>query len=216
MKIFFNILTVFFIFWITACSSDEHDINKTEAETTQKNEQASNISVEDKAIIKKYKDTINNLNFRVREDANKVMKESLSEISKIKNDDERQKIEMQIYMATEMYKEAYDLNKKMLSESFSFGRLVTKCELSYYAKISKQEAKACYTELAVILQKELETTPKNDPKYIYGEWSYLLFMYKSGHDEYKQKMENFINSTKDETAKYQFQSSYEMAIEQNK
>ena len=159
---------------------------------------------------------MNNLNFRVREDANKVMKESLSEIRKIKNDDERQKIEMQIYMATEMYKEAYDLNKKMLSESFSFGRLVTKCELSYYAKISKQEAQACYTELSVILKKELETTPKNDPKYIYGEWSYLLFMYKSGHDEYKQKMENFINSTKDETAKYQFQSSYEMAIEQNK
>lgn len=101
----------------------------------------------------------------------------------------------------------------MLNESFNLARLITKCELSYYAKIPKQEIKTCYSELAMIVHKELETTPKNDPKYLYGEWSYLLFMYKSGHPQYKQKMENFINSTKDETAKYQFQGSYEMAIE---
>lgn len=44
---------------------------------------------------------------------------------------------------------------------------------------------------------------------------YLLAMYKSGHGEYKEQMEKFINSTTDETMKFQFQGSYEMAIESN-
>ncbi len=62
------------------------------------------------------------------------MKDSLSEISKIKNDSEREKLQMQIYLATAMYKEAYDLNSKMLKTRFSEARLLTQCELSYYAK----------------------------------------------------------------------------------
>lgn len=44
------------------------------------------------------------------------------------------KLQMQIYLATAMYKEAYDLNSKMLKTRFSEARLLTQCELSYYAK----------------------------------------------------------------------------------
>ncbi len=57
--------------------------------------------------------------------------------------------------------------------------------------------------------------PKDDPAYPYAKWGYLLAMYKSGHGEYKEQMEKFINSTTDETMKFQFQGSYEMAIESN-
>ena len=142
------------------------------------------------------------------------MKDSLSEISKIKNDSEREKLQMQIYLATAMYKEAYDLNSKMLKTRFSEARLLTQCELSYYAKKPKNEYEKCYAQVASLLEKTLKVTPKNDSEYLYGEWGYLLAMYKAGHEEYRQKMEDFIHSTQDKTLKYQFESSYELAIEQ--
>ncbi len=216
MKHFFIFLTAFLIFGNTACSSTESNKNQTEAKSTQNNEKLASLSIEDKAIIKKYKDTINNLNLRDKEHSDKVMKDSLSEISKIKNDYERQKIEMQIYLATGMYQEAYNLNSKMLKDSFSQARLVTQCELSYYAKRPKKEYEKCYADLALILQEELKTTPKNDPEYIYGEWGYFLSMYKSGHDEYKIKLKQIIDSTKDEQVKFQLESSYELAEEHKK
>lgn len=214
MKYFLIFLTVFLIFGNTACSSNEHNTSHTEAKPVQDNEDASNLSINDQIIIQKYKDTINNLNFREREHANKVMKDSLPEISKIKNDYEREKLQMQIYLATAMYEEAYDLNTKMLKDSFSEERLVTQCELSYYAKRPKKEYEKCYAKLASSVEKTLKVTPKNDPEYIYGEWGYLLSMYKSGHEEYQQKIETFVNSISDETMKFQFESSYELAIEQ--
>ncbi|MEB3754076.1 hypothetical protein [Acinetobacter sp. MD2(2019)] len=87
-----------------------------------------------------------------------------------------------------MYKEAYDLNTRMLKNSFSKARLVSQCELSFYAKRPKQEYENCHEKLALAFQKELKITPKNDPEYIYGEWGYLLSMYKSGHTEYKTEL----------------------------
>lgn len=39
-------------------------------------------------------------------------------------------------------------------------------------------------------------------------------MYKSGNVEYKNKIKKFIDSIQDETVKYQFESSYELAEEQ--
>ena len=188
MKNFLIFLTAFLIFGSTACSSNGHNTHHGEVELTQDSEAAQSLSAEDQSIIKKYKDTIHNLNFREREHANQVMKDSLPEISKIKNDHEREKLQMQIYLATAMYKEAYDLNGKMLKDAFSEARLLTQCELSYYAKRPKNEYEKCYAELALSLQQTLSDTPKNDPEYLYGEWGYLLAMYKAGHEEYKQKM----------------------------
>ncbi|MEB6565186.1 hypothetical protein MXL26_07395 [Acinetobacter towneri] len=214
MKFFLTFLAVFFIFGNTACSSNDHNTRHTEAKPIRDSDATLNLSIEDQTIIKKYKDTIHNLNFREREHANQVMKDSLPEISKIKNDHEREKLQMQIYLATAMYQEAHDLNGKMLKDVFSEARLLTQCELSYYAKRPQNEYEKCYAELALLLQQTLNDTPKNDPEYLYGEWGYLLAMYKAGHEEYKQKMEEFIHSTQDETMKYQFESSYELAIEQ--
>ena len=214
MKNFLIFLTAFLIFGSTACSSNGHNTHHGEVELTQDSEAAQSLSAEDQSIIKKYKDTIHNLNFREREHANQVMKDSLSEISKIKNDSEREKLQMQIYLATAMYKEAYDLNSKMLKTRFSEARLLTQCELSYYAKKPKNEYEKCYAQVASLLEKTLKVTPKNDSEYLYGEWGYLLAMYKAGHEEYRQKMEDFIHSIQDKMLKYQFESSYELAIEQ--
>lgn len=212
MKRFF--LIGFLIVGNTACSSDELNVHKVETKSTQKHEKNLNLSLEDKTIIQKYKNTIKNLDLTDREKSDKIMKENLSEIKKIKNDHERQKIEMQIYLATDMYQEAYNLNSKMLKDSFSQAGLVTQCELSYFAKRSKDEYEKCYADLALMLESELKITPKNDPEYIYGEWGYLISMYKSGQHEYKNKIEKFIDSTKDETMKFQFKSSYDLAKEQ--
>lgn len=195
-----------------ACSQNEISVKEKDQQNSKESSSVE-LSANDKQIFDKYENLNKNSRTLVQEDFVIKQKEFLPEVLKIKDKKTREKLQMQIYLATEMYEEAYDLNEKMLSESFSLARLMTRCELSYYAKKPNQDFKECYSELAIIVQKELETTPKNDPKYLYGEWSYLLFMYKSGHHQYKQKMENFINSTKDETAKYQFQSSYEMAIE---
>lgn len=214
MKYFCIFLTAFLIFVNTACSSNEHDTSYNEVKPAKDNEDASNLSVEDQKIIKKYKETINNLNFREREHANKVMKDSLLEVGKIKNDYEREKILMQIYFATAMYKEAYDLINKQLSESFSFARLMTKCTLSFYAERPKAEYEKCYSDLAVEMRKELMKTPQTDPEYIAGEWGYLLFMYQGGHEEYEVKLKEMLNSIKDKQLKYQFESSYELAQEQ--
>ena len=214
MKYFFIFLTLFFIFGSTACSSEKISLNQNDVKEAQKKESISTLSKEDTAIINDYKNTINKLNLRDKENADKVMKDSLSEIKKITNNQERQKIEMQIYLATGMYEEAYNLNNKMLKDSFSQELLVTQCELSYYAKRSKDEYEKCYSDLALILKEELRKVSKNDPQYIYGEWGYLLSMYKSGNVEYKNKIKKFIDSIQDETVKYQFESSYGLAEEQ--
>ncbi|WP_374667835.1 hypothetical protein [Acinetobacter sp.] len=206
------ILVSIITFSSVACSQNEIPAKEKDQQNL-KEASSVELSAYDKKIIEKYEQLQKSFRTLVQEDFVIKQKEFLPEVLKIKDKKTREKLQMQIYTATGMYKEAYDLNEKLLKESFSTARLVTKCELSYYAQIPKQEIEACYTELAAIVQKKLKTTPKNDPQYIYGEWGYLLFMYKSGHDEYKQKMENFIRSTKDETDKYQFQNSYEMAIE---
>lgn len=57
-------------------------------------------------------------------------------------------------------------------------------------------------------------TSKNAPEYAYSQWGYFLSMYKAGHEDFKFKLEKFINSTKDEQVKKQLKSSYELANEQ--
>lgn len=194
-----------------ACSSDIENTNDIK---TEKNEPS--ISLEDQAIIKNYKDRINGLDFNNRELVDKTMKNSLPEIYKIKNDYERKKIEMNIYLSTGMYQEAYILNTKVLKSDYSPANLLIQCELIQLLKMPKQEFEKCHARLARVLKKDLEKTSKDDPEYLYAEWGYLLSMYKSGHKEYKIKLKQFLDSTTDQTMKFQFQSSYEMAVDENR
>lgn len=194
----------------TACSSSVHDIKDTKVGIKE-----SKVSLEDQAIIKKYKDLINSLDFHDRALVDKTMRDSLSEISKIQDKYEREKIQMNIYLSTGMYQEAYNLNSQILRDYPFIANRLTQCELIYILKLSKEKFEKCHAELALAFKKELDITSKSDPEYSYGEWGYLLSMYKAGHKEYKQKMQNFINSTSDETTKFQFKNSYELAIQQS-
>ena len=196
-----------------ACSSNAQNTSETKHDIKE-----SSISIEDKAIIKKYKDRINSLDFSDRELVNKTKKDSLPEIRKIKikikNEDEREKIEMNIYLSTGMYNEAYTLNTKILKSSPYSANLITQCELIHNLKLSKTEFERCHAKLALAIKKDLEKTSKNDPEYIYGEWGYFLSMYKSGHKEYDSQLKKILDSTKDEQIKFQLESSYELAVEQ--
>lgn len=109
MKHYSILAVLFFTFSSTACSSSENTSNNHKVEIKQSKEDASNLSLADQAIIKRYKDTVNSLDFRDREHASQIMEEKLSEINKIQNNYERENLQMQIYLATDMYKEAYDL-----------------------------------------------------------------------------------------------------------
>lgn len=113
-----------------------------------------------------------------------------------------------------MYKEAYELNGKMLNESFSFSRLFTQCILTYSAQRPKSEYEKCYADLAVEMQKELKLPHNNDAEYIASEWGYLLFMYQAGHKEYEPKLKEMLNSIEDEQLKFQLESGYELAVQQ--
>ena len=193
----------------TACSSNVHDISDVKAESKE-----SKVSFEDQAIIKKYKERINGLDFSDRALVDKTMKESLNEVSKIQDVDEREKIQMNIYLSTGMYQEAYNLNTKIIRDYPYIANFITQCELIDQLKRSKKEFESCHEKLALLIKKELKNTSKSDPEYAYGEWGYLLSMYKAEHHEYKHKMEQFIKSITDEKMKELFQSYYELAIEQ--
>ena len=172
------------------------------------------LSLEDQTIIKKYKEKVDSLDLRDRELVEKVRRDSLSEISKIQDDNERSKLQMEIYSSLGMYKEAYELNGKMLEKSFSEGRLIHQCDLTYYAQRPKQEYETCHAKVALAFEKELKIKPKTDPEYIYGEWWYLLSMYKSGHAEYQEKLKKMLDSIQDQQTKFNFESSYALAVEQ--
>lgn len=216
MKCISFLVMLFFILGNIACSSNESIFNKVEAEAKVEKPKAKSLSLEDQEIIKKYNDKINSLDLRDRDLVEKVRRDSLSEINKIKDDNARSKLQMEIYLSLAMYKEAYELNGKMLKKSFSPARLMHQCELSYYAKRPQKEYEVCHAELASAFEKELLKKPKTDPEYIYGEWWYLLSMYKSGHKEYEIKLKEMLNSIEDEQLKFQFESSYELAVEQVK
>lgn len=202
-------------FLISTACSNVYDVNIEKNNVAKEEKENLKISFEDEAIIKKYKDLINSLDFSDRILVDKTMKDSLSEISKIQNKYEREKIQMNIYLSTGMYQEAYELNNQQFEEEPTAKNLVTKCELMQLLKHTKTLIRECNKNLAQSFEEELKKVSRDDPLYIYGEWGYLLSMYKAGHKEYKQKMQNFINSTSDETTKFQFKNSYDLAIQQS-
>lgn len=212
MKQFRIFPIIFFTLLSIGCSSGVSSDNNV----LKDSDNTSMISIEDQNIIKAYKDKINSLDFSDRELVNKTMRDSLPQINKIEDDYEREKIQMNIYFALEMYKEAYDLNEKQIKNNPNPQNLIIKCELIHTLKYSRKEYEACHTELASVFKKELEVTPKNSPEYIYGEWGYLLSMYKSGHNEYQIKLKKMLDSIKDEQIKFQLKGSYALAVEQMK
>lgn len=190
--------------------------NKDELDARVEKSEIKSLSLADQTIIKKYNEKINNLDLRDTEVFEKVLKDSLVEVNKIKNNYEREKLQLNIYSALGMHKEAYELNGKMLKDSFSFSRLYTQCILAFSAQRPKSEYEKCYADLAVEMQKELKLPHNNEAEYIAGKWGYLLFMYQAGHKEYEPKLKEMLNTIDDEQLKRQLETGYEVAVEQVK
>lgn len=216
MKYFFIFLVGFFIFGSTACSSSEQGVIDIENKVSANDVKKEIISAEDQLIIDNYKKRINTEDLSDTEVFEKVLKDSLVEVNKIKNNYEREKLQLNIYSALGMHKEAYELNGKMLKDSFSFSRLYTQCILAFSAQRPKSEYEKCYADLAVEMQKELKLPHNNEAEYIAGKWGYLLFMYQAGHKEYEPKLKEMLNTIDDEQLKRQLENGYEVAVEQVK
>lgn len=197
----------------TACSNNRNNSIQNDTNFEQNDEQKEKISLDDKKIIENHKKLIKNLDMSNRINVENELRKNLLEIEKIQNKQEREKIQKNIYLSLGMYQEAYDLNEKQLSKNPSPQKQFIKCELMQSLKFDDNKIKKCHEISAQNIQKELKATSKNDPLYSYGEWTYLLEMYKAGHSEYKQKMQDYINSTTDEKMKFQFQSSFELATQ---
>ena len=172
------------------------------------------LSEEDKKLIEEYNRIFDYLINGSEEEYHKKLKAFLPKVQSIKNNKERNNAFMNIYMQLGMYKEAYELNDKILKDSFSIERLILQCDLVYISKRSKAEYEQCYARLAIEFRKELKGMRRSDPEYAYSEWGYLLFMYKSGHAEYQDKLKKMLESAKDEQMKLTFENLYVLAIEQ--
>ena len=128
MKRYF-IPSIICYFLISTACSNIYDVNIEKNNVAKEEKQNLKISFEDQVIIKKYKDLINSLDFSDRTLVDKTMKDSLSEISKIQNKYEREKIQMNIYLSTGMFQKAYELNNQQFEEEPTAKNLVAKCEL---------------------------------------------------------------------------------------
>lgn len=210
MRNIFFITIIIYASMSLACSSAQDLPNKS----IQSIEQQQDLSSNDQKIISQYKILIDSINVADRLETSKKLKNFLVQANQIQNKKEREKIQMNIYLGTEMYQEAFELNKKQLQEGYSESKLFMHCELMQILEFPLEDVQKCQSKIAVKLKHELESTSKEDPNYDYLQWGYLLSMYKSGHLEYKKEMEKFIQSIEDETMKFQFQSSYELALEQ--
>lgn len=213
MKKYFILAIVGISFIATSCSKAQ-DIAFEKENIAKEQNDAPKITAEDQAIKDQYKELINKLDLNDREVSNPRFRSFLSETNKMKNKYEREKIQMNIYLYLEMHKEAYDLNEKQLAENQTIEKQVKKCQLLEILNRKQDAIRSCNQVLAKYAYKELNEASKDDPQYPYGEWLYLLAMYKAGHVEYKQKMEAFIASTSEERMKSEFQSSYDVATEQ--
>ena len=172
------------------------------------------LSEEDKKLIEEYNRIFDYLINGSEEEYHKKLKAFLPKVQSIKNNKARNNAFMNIYMQLGMYKEAYELNDKILKDSFSIERLILQCDLVYISKRSKAEYEQCYARLAIEFRKELKGMRRSDAEYAYSEWGYLLFMYKSGHAEYQDKLKKMLDSAKDEQMKLTFENLYVLAIEQ--
>ena len=208
------ILAIICISFIGTSCSKAQDVAFQKENIAKEQNDALKITAEDQAIKDKYKELINQIGLNDREVSHSRFRSFLSETKHIKNKYEREKIQMNIYFYLGMHQEAYDLNEKQLAEKPSLEKQFVKCQLLEVLHRKQDEIRLCNEKLAQYIQKNLNLAPKDDPQYPYGEWGYLLAMYKAGYVEYKQKMEAFIASTTEERMKREFQDSYDVATAQ--
>ncbi|MFW1761036.1 hypothetical protein [Acinetobacter calcoaceticus] len=200
------------VFGITACSKASN--KQTQVDSTQSSTKTQ-LSASDKAILDRY-DSITNEVVTSGED--EKIKQTLAplipEIKKVTAKKQREMALMNIYMLSEMYKEAYELNEQQIKEKPLPQRIMFRCTLLEKLNEAKAKIQQCHEASAQLIQTELsKSSSKNGPQYRDAEFVYLTEIYKAGHTDYKAKIQKFIDETKDVASKDRYKSLYDADIE---
>lgn len=189
----------------TSCTPD----NSAHQKSIQDRDPAQSITPADQKIIDKYNQTSELLRSGKSDEFYKTLEKLLPEITQIQNKNEREKIQMNIYLLLNMNNEAYRLNESQLKENPTPARLSFRCHLMTLLNKDKNTLKQCYITSASAMKKALENLPKNDALYSYAEFAYFLEMYRAGNPEYKDKMKQSIDQMTDESIKSSATIAYE-------
>jgi len=198
---------------LSGCSNASDGTKQTEVKTETSAPKA--LSAEDQKIIDKHNEYVQKYSMEDKEVFQKHMREILPEVDKITDKRKRELLQMNIYMILNDYDKAHALNDKQLAEKPNdTARLTFRCQLLTLQKKESTLINQCYENVADVLKVELDK-PENkaNPDYKIGEFSYLYAKYKAGHTEYKQKMQEYIASTKDEKIKASLTSLYNVEFE---
>lgn len=169
------------------------------------------LSSKDQKIIDKYNNYLKHSN---EERFPTLMAEVLPELGKISDKNERENLQMETYLLLNMYEEAYDLNEKHLIEKPNFiPLLVFKCQLLISLNKGQVQQQECHANAAKQIKIELDKVDKSDSGYGQAQFTYFMEMYKTGHNEYKDKMQKIIASTQDVTIKTLLSKVYNNEIE---
>jgi len=208
-----SILILISVLGVTACSkaSNEHTANVEESSQNIKTE----LSASDKKILDKYESLTTEV---ITSGDDTKIKEALAplipEIKQVTAKKQRELALMNIYMLSDMYKEAYELNEHQIEEKPLPQRIMFRCTLLEKLNEAKVKIQQCHEASAQLIQTELaKPADKSDPQYEDVEFVYLTEMYKAGHTDYKAKLQAFINDTKDPKAKDRYKSLYDDQIE---
>lgn len=196
------------------CSNASDSTKQTEVKT-ETPAPKKKLSAKDQQILDKHNEYVQKYSLESPEIFQKRMKELLPEINTMSDKSKREMLQMNVYLASEMYDEALALNVQQIAEHPENPALyIAKCQILTTQQKDKQLITQCFDEAANVLKVELgKPENKTDPNYKQGEFSYLLAKYKGGHPEYKQKMQKYIADTKDEKLKANLTTIYNVEFE---
>ncbi|EPF5975828.1 hypothetical protein LJQ78_002423 [Acinetobacter baumannii] len=205
-------LVLISVLGVTACSkaSNEHAAKVEDKPQSVKTE----LSANDKKILDKYDRAVHEVIMTAdQEEYKKALIPLIPEVKQVTAKKQRELALMNIYMLTDMNKEAYELNEQQFAEEPSPERAMFRCTMLEKLKESKAKIQQCHEASAKLLQTALAQGDKSDPRYRDAEYIYLTEMYRAGHTDYKAKLQAFISETKDVEAKDRYKSLYDEQIE---
>lgn len=192
-----------------ASESTDQSAAKTETPAPKK------LSARDQQILEKHNEYVQKYSLESPDVLKKRMQELLPEINTMEDQGKREMLQMNVYLAAQMYDEALALNGKQIARKPENPALyLAKCQIFTMQQKDKQTINQCFDTAATVLKTALDKPEnKTEPDYKQGEFSYLLAKYKAGHLEYKDKMQKFIADTQDEKLKKAFKTIYDAEVQ---
>lgn len=199
--------------FLAGCGNASESTKQTEVKT--ETQAPKKLSAKDQQILDKHNEYVQKYSLESPEVLKKRMKELLPEINAMEDQGKREMLQMNVYLAAQMYDEALALTDKQIARKPESPALyISKCQILTLQQKDKQVISQCFDKAAEVLKVELHKPEnKTNPDYKQGEFTYLLAKYKAGHLEYKQKMQKYIADTKDEKLKASFTTIYNVEVE---